>query len=162
MQLWTGGKSVHNYWFLREPCSTAAFTAGQKLLFKHVESCLTGVKVDTSLSKPCQVLRLAGGVHPKTGEQSKVMSTTGELFELQQLMALVRPAETQAAAEVADEDLPHAKKGRHYERMTALEKRQVVQEALRFCPEREAAGSGTYEVARDVLAAMVQGSRKNQ
>ncbi|MEY3750674.1 MAG: hypothetical protein RLZZ186_1093 [Cyanobacteriota bacterium] len=155
MQLWTGGKSVHNYWFLREPCSTAAFTAGQKLLFKHVESCLTGVKVDTSLSKPCQVLRLAGGVHPKTGEQSKVMSTTGELFELQQLMALVRPAETQAAAEVADEDLPHAKKGRHYERMTALEKRQVVQEALRFCPEREAAGSGTYEVARDVLAAMV-------
>ena len=153
MQLWTGGKSVHNYWFLREPCSTAAFTAGQKLLFKHVESCLTGVKVDTSLSKPCQVLRLAGGVHPKTGEQSKVMSTTGELFELQQLMALVKPVE--AAPVVSDEELPHAKRGRHYERMTATEKQQVVQEALRFCPEREAAGSGTYEAARDVLAAMV-------
>lgn len=155
MQLWTGGKSVHNYWFLRQPCSTTAFTAAQKMLFKHVESCLEGVKVDTTLSKPCQVLRLAGGVHPKTGEQSRVMSTTGERFELPQLMALVRPAESVLRSEPSDEELPHAQRGKHYERMTAVEKRQVVQEALRFCPEREAPGSGTYEAARDVLAAMV-------
>lgn len=155
LQTWTGGKSVHNYWFLREPCSTTAFTAAQKLLFAHVERNLTGVKVDTSLSKPCQVLRLAGGTHPKTGELSKVMTTTGELFELQQLMALVRPAESGQPSEVDDEDLPHAKRGLHYERMTALQKRQVVTEALRFCPEREAPGSGTYEAARDVLAAAV-------
>lgn len=155
LQTWTGGKSVHNYWFLRKPCSTAAFTAGQKLLFKHVEGCLTGVKIDRSLSKPCQVMRLAGGVHPSTGGVAKIMAATGELFELPQLMALVRPQQETPAAEIDDEDLPHAKRGKHYERMTASEKRTVCQEALRFCPERGEPGSSTYESARDILAALV-------
>jgi len=156
LQTWTGGKSTHNYWFLREGCSPDAFRLAQRRLFKHVEACLEGVKIDRSLSKPCQVMRLAGCRHPVTGQVSKVMTTSGELFDLPQLLGLMGPtASTQNNTATPQAELKHTKGGLHYERMTATQKQTVVVEALRFCPNREAPGTSTYEAARDVLSAMV-------
>ena len=37
LQVWTGGKSVHNYWMLTKPCSKAAFREAQKRLFAHIK-----------------------------------------------------------------------------------------------------------------------------
>ena len=41
LQVWTGGKSVHNYWILETPCSGHEFRQAQKLLFKHVKATVT-------------------------------------------------------------------------------------------------------------------------
>jgi hypothetical protein len=88
LQMWTGGKSVHNYWILDQPCSGAEFRAGQVQLFTHVIRNVSGAMIDTKLCNPARVMRLAGGKHPETGEVSRVISATGERFPLSQLMAL--------------------------------------------------------------------------
>lgn len=89
LQMWTGNKSVHNYWILEEPCTCEEFRAAQINLFRHISECVPGVSIDTSLCKPAQVMRLAGGKHPATGEVSRVVSATGERFPLTQLLALI-------------------------------------------------------------------------
>lgn len=91
LQMWTGGKSVHNYWILDTPCDPATFVRLQKLLFAHVMRCIPEAEIDRSLAKPCQVMRLAGGIHPKTGQVSRVVLATGERFPLERLEALITP-----------------------------------------------------------------------
>jgi len=86
-QLDTGGKSVHHWYRLSEPCSVAAYAAAQKLLTRHIKGKLGSTsKVDSSLSDACQVMRLAGGIHPSTGQRTTLLNITGELFTLPQLM----------------------------------------------------------------------------
>jgi hypothetical protein len=92
LQVWTGGKSVHNYWILETPCSGHEFRQAQKLLFKHVKATVTDVQIDSKLCNPARVMRLAGGKHPETGELSRVLSATGERFPLAQLVALCTDA----------------------------------------------------------------------
>lgn len=94
LQIWTGGKSVHNYWILETPCSGNEFRQAQRLLFRHVKATVEGVEIDTKLCNPARVMRLAGGTHPETGQVSRVLSATGERFPLDRLVALLTPAET--------------------------------------------------------------------
>lgn len=93
LQVWTGGKSVHNYWILDQPCSGLEFRQAQKRLFGHVARNVSGVNIDTKLCNPARVMRLAGAKHPETGELSRVISATGERFPLSQLMELTTPPE---------------------------------------------------------------------
>lgn len=95
LQMWTGGKSVHNYWILEQPCSGTEFRAAQIQLFAHIKRTVRDVLIDTSLCNPARVMRLAGGKHPETGELSRVISATGERFPLSRLGALTAsPTET--------------------------------------------------------------------
>jgi len=91
LQVWTGNKSVHNYWILDEPCTGTQFRAAQKLLFKHIKRTVSGADIDEKLCNPARVMRLAGGVHPETGQISRVLSATGERFDLDRLLALLEP-----------------------------------------------------------------------
>ena len=102
LQMWTGGKSVHNYWILETPCNGIEFRQGQKALFAHVKVTVPGVQLDEKLCNPARVMRLAGGTHPETGELSRVVSATGERFSLAQLLALLSPGPAASA--------PHAPK----------------------------------------------------
>jgi len=88
LQIWTGGKSVHHYWLLEEPCTPAQFKAAQKRLFRHVQNALPGASIDTALSNPARILRLAGGVHPATGEMSRMVSAGGQRYSYEQLWNL--------------------------------------------------------------------------
>jgi len=88
LQVWTGGKSVHHYWLLEEPCTPAQFKAAQKRLFRHVQNALPGASIDTALSNPARILRLAGGVHPATGEMSRMVSAGGQRYSYEQLWNL--------------------------------------------------------------------------
>jgi len=88
LQMWTGGKSVHNYWILETPCSGIEFRQAQKQLFRHVIATVSDAVIDERLCNPARVMRLAGGRHPETGELSRVVSATGERFPLAQLLAL--------------------------------------------------------------------------
>jgi hypothetical protein len=101
-QLWTGGKSVHHYWLLEEPCTPTEFRRAQKRLFRHVQAALPNAEIDTALCNPARILRLAGGIHPETGEMSRMISAGGQRYSLEQLWNLTGPdslpsAETLAA-----------------------------------------------------------------
>ena len=93
LQIWTGGKSVHNYWILDTPCSGTDFRQAQRLLFRHIIATVPGVHVDKKLCNPARVMRLAGGRHPSTGEVSRIITATGERFPFAQLLALITGAE---------------------------------------------------------------------
>lgn len=69
LQIWTGGKSVHHYWLLEEPCTPTQFKQAQKRLFRHVQSALPSADIDTALSNPARILRLAGGSTPPQGRK---------------------------------------------------------------------------------------------
>ena len=107
-QLDTGGKSVHHWYRLSEPCSVAAYSSAQKLITRHIKGKLGSTAlVDSSLSDASQVMRLAGGIHPSTGQRTTLLNVSGELFTLPQLMqAVSATVELQApvAAEPATGD----------------------------------------------------------
>lgn len=98
LQVWTGGRSVHNYWVLTEPCDGNQFRLAQKALFAQVIRSIPEAKVDVKLCNPARVMRLAGGTHPGTKEVSRVISATGERFPLEQLLSLCSGAASAPAA----------------------------------------------------------------
>lgn len=85
LQIWTGGKSVHHYWVLDTPCTPAEFRRGQKRLFRHVQQILPEASIDTHLCNPARILRLAGGIHPDTGQMSEVIYTSPQTYSYEQL-----------------------------------------------------------------------------
>ena len=87
-QVWTGGKSVHHYWLLEQPCTTSEFKQGMKRMARHVAKALPGSGIDSALSNPSRILRLAGGVHPSTGETSRFISAGGQKYSYEQLWNL--------------------------------------------------------------------------
>ena len=90
LQIWTGGKSVHHYWILEKPCTCIEWQQAQRQLFGHVKAATPDALIDTSLSNPARVMRLAGALHPETGELSRVISATGERFPVARLLALTQ------------------------------------------------------------------------
>jgi hypothetical protein len=88
LQVWTGGKSVHHYWLLEEPCTPTQFRQAQKRLFRHVQASLPEADIDNALCNPARILRLAGGVHPSTGEMSRLVSAGGQRYSFEQLWNL--------------------------------------------------------------------------
>ena len=191
LQIWTGGKSVHHYWILQEPCTPDLFRAGQKRLAAHAARCLPDSDIDTALYNPARILRLAGGTHPETGETSRILTATGERFVYERLWNLTgenvsppKPAppraknqpqtlsgfvpqdrlalpdfesvESQTFRKRQDEyDVEHKPSGLHYAKLPHAAKRQVLTDALAYCPERDEPGSNTYPVAFPIFAALV-------
>ena len=86
-QVWTGGKSVHHYYLLEKPCSAAEYKRAMKRLAAHCKRSL-GAGVDNSLSNAARILRMAGGIHPKTGEMARCISSGGKKYSLEQLWNL--------------------------------------------------------------------------
>jgi len=200
-QIWTGGKSVHHYWLLDDPCSPTDFKRGMKRLARHCQRALPGAGIDFSLSNASRILRMAGAPHPKTGEMARYLSAGGQRYSYEQLWNLTGEdnyVKVSAAAAAAvdsyyaptsppppkaagterpdelvplpdrddpefkdflkqqlandEEHQPAAARLTSFPRPRQLE---LIVEALPFCVERGPAGSGTYEPAFKILAAMV-------
>ena len=200
-QIWTGGKSVHNYWMLEEPCSVEAFKAAQRRLFRYLKKQkeLKGIEIDESLCKPCQVLRLAGGTHPGTNNVTRIiLESQGEKYSLEQLWAVTGDGDPlpdfedagpvnlrvklpekaspppqagqrrfEPLPERADprfkqfleiqlyndkQNNPQANSLRDFSRKSQI---KLAAMALEWCPQREEAGTNTYNAAFNVLAALV-------
>jgi len=88
LQVWTGGKSVHHYWLLEEPCTPEQFRRAQKRLIRHAQAALPEADIDKGLHNPARILRMAGGVHPSTGEMSRILSAGGQKYSYEQLWNL--------------------------------------------------------------------------
>jgi len=69
IQVDSGGKSIHNYWRLKEPCSVEQWRKLQTDLLEYASA-------DRTLKNPSRVMRLAGAYHLKPGRdpiQSKIL-----------------------------------------------------------------------------------------
>ena len=152
LQITTGGKSVHNYWRLVTPCTPQEFRAAQTAIFNHVQARLPNAQIDTSLAKPCQVLRAAGGIHPDTGRTSAIINNTGELHRIEDILKCC----TETPQRVVELPPTGASgEGVPFEQRTLADKAAVMVEALRYVPQREEPGSGTYPAAFGVVCALV-------
>ena len=82
LQVDTGGKSVHTYYLLDEPASPELWRTLQQRFIHHLKS-------DPSLHNPGRVMRLAGSVHPDTGEVATIINSSGESYPLEIFTSLL-------------------------------------------------------------------------
>ena len=83
IQVDTGNKSIHTYYVLSEPISPELFREAQTLLSTHLKS-------DKSLKNPARLMRLCGGVHPKTGETATFYSHSGITYTIDDLLPILQ------------------------------------------------------------------------
>jgi hypothetical protein len=129
-QLWTGGKSVHNYWVWDGPIPPALWTAIQKRLISQAD-------FDPTIVNPSRVMRLAGCPHQGTGELCRVISASGKTYDAQAFHDALDP--------VAQEVRPLPRE------TYASRSVQEVLDALQVIPPRPGRGTGTYAQYRNIL-----------
>ena len=164
LSVFTGNKSIHHYWPLREPITPQQFTIAQRRLAAVMQAANPGGDADTSLDDPNQVMRVAGAIHPKTGNRAEIRHRSIEQFTLAELEEWFTTAKTRFNIKPSTTAAPNRRNrvatkpagtGTHYKDMTAAQRHSVVIDALRHCPERGKQGTGGYPVAMRILAALV-------
>lgn len=81
LSVFSGSKSVHHYWVFSDPIPSADFEALQKRLAAVMQAAHPSGGTDKSLADACQVMRIAGAPHPKTGDIATIKRATGERFQ---------------------------------------------------------------------------------
>ena len=164
LSVFTGNKSIHHYWPLRDPITPEQFTIAQRRLAAIMQAANPGGDADTSLDDPNQVMRVAGAIHPKTGKRAEIRHRSIEQFTLAELEEYFTAAEARFNIQPSTAAAPSRRKkvqtaaagaGTHYKDMTAAQRHAVVIQALRHCPERGKQGTGGYPLAQRILAALV-------
>lgn len=82
IQVDTGGKSVHTYYVLSKPCSPKDWKTIQQGFIYHLKS-------DKALVNPGRVMRLAGSIHPETGEVAKIVTSSGLKYDIDVFLRLM-------------------------------------------------------------------------
>lgn len=129
-QLWTGGKSVHDYWVWDGPIPPALWIAIQKRLIAQAD-------YDPTICNPSRVMRLAGCPHQVTGELCRVISASGKTYDAQEFHDGLDP--------VPQEVRPLPRET--YSGRSVAE----VLDALQAIPPRPGRGTGTYAQYRNIL-----------
>lgn len=84
MQVSTGGKSIHNYWVLREPLPPERWRDLQRRLLEHADA-------DPSLKNPSRVMRLPGcwymQPNNQPGELVQIVHESGQSYSAAELEA---------------------------------------------------------------------------
>ena len=84
-QLDTGHRSIWHGWVLGRMVTADQIQIGRARLSKAIEEA-TGIKTDHALHSPHQPARLAGGIHPKTGQRSVLINVTEIKYDYEELM----------------------------------------------------------------------------
>ncbi len=92
--IFTGGKSYHCYWRLVEELEKEKWKSIMKRLFKTIHKINNQAKIDSSVGSPCQVMRAAGGIHPKTGHYSEIQNETDNTYSIEQIEDLLDPLDS--------------------------------------------------------------------
>ncbi len=82
IQIDTGGKSIHSYLRLQADCDIAQWRTLQADL-------LTFADADRSIKNPSRVMRLAGFIHPGTGQISTIVHQSNQCYSYDELRAIV-------------------------------------------------------------------------
>lgn len=164
LSIFTGNKSIHHYWPLVERISPEQFTILQRRLAAVMQAAHPGGDADGSLDDPNQVMRVAGAIHPKTGQMAEIRRATAERFTAAELTEALAAAEARFNIKPATIAAPERRlainaapcgNGTHYKDLTASQRHAVVIDALRHCPERGKEGDGGYPLAQRLLAGLV-------
>lgn len=102
-QVNTGHRSIHSYWVFTAQIAPDQWRSLQ-------EDLLAFAKADRSLKNPSRVMRLAGCVHPKTGQRSTILPHSGQRYRWEAL---------RAAIPVANPPIPVAQPPQDREQITA-------------------------------------------
>lgn len=73
VQIATGGKSIHNWWVLRDPLPPDQWRALQARLIAYAQS-------DPCTKDPCRLMRLPGFTHQQTGNRSGILTQSGQRY----------------------------------------------------------------------------------
>lgn len=83
----TGGRSVWSFYVLDTTYPLDDVVHGRKALSQAIEDAHPGVLTDHALWSPHQPARLAGGIHPKTGNRSALIKVTGTRYRLDEILS---------------------------------------------------------------------------
>ena len=98
----SGNKSLHPYFVLDRPCGVAEGEHARKRLSAAIEAAHPGIATDHNLWRAGQPLRLAGGIHPKSGERTTIALNTGARYTLDELMAVCPEVSVETTAITSD------------------------------------------------------------
>ena len=101
----TGGKSIHLYWVLEKLVSADKIREGRARVSKAIEDA-TGFETDHAMHSPHQPARLAGGIHPKTGQRSVLINVTGINYSFDAVMAVCPELEVKEVVHSSDNLFP--------------------------------------------------------
>ena len=88
---WTGGKSLHLFWVAKEGMELPPeeWKKAQKRLIAAIKEVAPEAGVDEGITFPNAVMRAPGGIHPATGERSRIYAESGERFDLAALVEML-------------------------------------------------------------------------
>jgi hypothetical protein len=101
----TGGKSIHLNWVLDQLVSADKILEGRARVSKAIEDA-TGFETDHAMHSPHQPARLAGGIHPKTGQRSVLINVTGINYSFDAVMAVCPELEVKEVVVSSDNLFP--------------------------------------------------------
>ena len=81
-QVDTGGKSVHSYWTFSASIAVDPWRPLESDLLEFADA-------DRSIKNPSRIMRLAGSVHQKTGQQATIVSESGKRYSFEELRTIV-------------------------------------------------------------------------
>lgn len=166
--IWTGGKSVHMYWPLDYPITPDKFREMQKRLIQLMKKVSPELEADGSIHSPCQVMRLPGGLHPKTKQRTQVRSMSERTYKLEALEAVLPALEASTTTSLIPDKAAcgRPRKGwlKHsledddlgwFNKRTRDEQHRIAVEMLNHLPRREELGNGERNICIKCLAGLV-------
>lgn len=137
----TGGKSIHNYWILKEPITPAHWRLVQTRLSEYADS-------DRTLVNPSRVMRLPGTRHVngkgEHGAQCTILHLSETRYSIEEFEACLPPEEERA----------HEQKAKVYAESEARPLHEI-EEALNFIPPA-VPKQGQYPKFRNLMWGLVK------
>jgi hypothetical protein len=160
--VWSGGKSAHTYWLTRPAWrpTPGEFRNLQQRLVRAVQAVAPEAGADASICNPSRVMRLPGGIHPRTGERCRILSAPGHQYLLDDLLAMLPPEslppDPAPRPTAPGLSLPFAATGPGwFSRLPTDRQQQLAVEMLRYLPLRTKEKQGLYHPSFQALAGLV-------
>ena len=160
LRVWSGSKSLHFYWIPKgkELLDPDQFRSLQRRLAGAIKAVCPEAKPDEGIHNPCRVMRLAGGIHPKTGKRCTLLDADDWPFysveELERMVPAL-PSSSSSSSSPSSSGSSMRSGSEWFDRRTPQQQREMAVEMLRHAPLRTEAGKGVYGESFRVLAGLV-------
>jgi hypothetical protein len=161
LTVWSGGKSLHQYWLAREGerLPVEAFRPMQRMVVAAIDKTRPEAGADGVVSNPARVMRIPGGLHPKTGNRCRIHSSSGPRYGGGELLVRM-PQRTASPPSSSSSSSPWSPPSMGsgvswFDRRTPQQQEELVVEMLRHAPLRVKAGGKLYETCFGILAGLV-------
>jgi hypothetical protein len=162
-RVWSGNKSLHLYWAVNDEwfLDPEQFRSLQRRLAAAIKAVCPEAKPDEGIHNPCRVMRLAGGLHPKTGRRCTFLEQEDwPAYSPEELERLIPPLPSSSSSgssgKSSSSSSPSMGGGSGwFDRLTPERQEATAVEMLRRVPLRTEAGQGLYGDSFKILAGLV-------